>query len=162
LGKKITSVILPFIIGVFQVTAFAGQKPNLEDACIGLSIKTFARAYVALEDIDALKLRSIAKLKKLSEEKFQARYAKVYDILKDLPEHLLKELGILEYMTKTQAMEMIKLVDKKKIYFVIDAIPDAILAREFHKYVFLNQPQMKNKNPLEQLRLFWDKITQGA
>jgi len=155
----IFTVILLLVTGLyFQGYLFAQEKVSIEDKIIGSTFKTLAMAFAVMADIDKLKKNNIEKLNKMDEEKFKRRYAKVYEVIKDLPLELKVSYGITEHMSKEQVIKNIESFDKKKIYETIDFIPDKIIATQFKQYLSEKQQEMRKSNLVEQINKFWNKM----
>lgn len=142
----------------FQSFIFAAEKANLVDKIIGSTFKTLAKAFVLSADMNKLKKNNIDILNKMSEEKFKKRYSGVYKVLKDLPPKLKVEYGITETMSKEQAIKNTESLNKKKIYEIIDSIPDAIIAQQFKQYLNQKKQAIQKSNVVEQIKKFWNKI----
>ncbi|MCR4338154.1 MAG: hypothetical protein NUV91_10155 [Candidatus Omnitrophica bacterium] len=155
--KKQIFVMMVLIL-CFSRAAFAQPKASNEDKIISATFKTLAKAFVATTDIEKLKKKNIDKLNKMDEEKFKKKYAETYKIIKDLPAPLKTRYGIIDKMTKEHAVRNIHSLDKKKTYEIIDAIPDAIIAREFKESLEKEKEQMKNSNVVEQIQKSWNRM----
>ncbi len=152
-------IILLLILNLcFQGFIFADDKVSVGDKIIGSTFKTLARAFVVFVDINNLKKDNIDKLKKMNEEKFKHRYAGVYKAVKDLPVELKVSYGIIEGMTKEQAIKKIEPLDKKKIYEIIDSIPDVIIANQFKQYLSEKKQANTKSNTVEQINKFWNEM----
>lgn len=146
----------------FQSHLFAAQKINAVDKIVGSTFKTLAKAFVAASDINALKKNNIAKINKMTEEKFRKRYDKVYAVLKGFPDKLKADYGINQAMTKEQAIKSIELLDKDKAYTAIDFIPDEIIAAEFKRYLVVKGGQIQKSSLIKQINNLWRKISVKA
>jgi len=142
----------------FQSFVFAEGKVSAEDRIAGSTFKTLAKAFVAITDVNKLKKNNIDRLNKMNEEKFKKRYAGVYQVIKDLPAELKVSYGITEAMTKEQVIKNIESLDKKKIYEMIDSIPDAIITNQFKQYLGEKKQEIQKSNLVEQINGFWNKI----
>jgi len=155
----IFTVILLLITGLcFQSYLFAQEKVGTEDKVIGSTFKILAKAFILMADMDKLKKNNIEKLNKMGEEKFEKRYAKVYEVIKDLPSELKVSHGITEDMSKEQAIKNIASFDKKSIYETIDSVPDKIIATQFRQYLNEKKQEIQKSNLLEQINKFWSKM----
>ena len=146
----------------FQGFLLAEEKTSVGDRIIGSTFKTLAKAFVVTVDIDALKKNNINKLKGMKEDKFKQRYAGVYEVIKDLPANLKVNYGIRENMTREQAIKNLEVLDKKKIYAIIDAVPDVIIAQQFKQYLSEKKHGLEESNVVEEINKFWQKITKKA
>jgi hypothetical protein len=155
----IFTVILLLVTGLyFQSYLFAQEKVRIEDKIIGSMFKILAKTFVVTVDIDKLKKNNIEKLNKMDEEKFRRRYAKVYEVIKDLPPNFKVSYGITEHMSKEQVIKNIESFDKEKIYETIDSIPDKIIATQFKQYLSEKQQEIRKSNLVEQINKFWNKM----
>jgi len=141
---------------------FAQASVSTEDKIIGSTFKTLAKAYVAIVDINKLKQGNICKLNSMDEEKFQRRYVKIYEVIKDLPPALKARYKISEQMTKQEAIQNIQSLDKKKIYEMIDLIPDTLIAKHFKQYLKNKKQQIQKSDIVEQIKNSWNKIIEKA
>ncbi len=147
------------IIGLsFQSCAFAQEEVKVEDKIIGSIFKGLAKLYVASADLNQLKKDHIDKLNELDLEKFQNRYAKIYAVIKDWPPALKSNYRVTEHMTREQAIETIESVDKKKIYEMIDAVPDTVISKKFKNYLSQEKQEMQESGLAEQIKKFWNKM----
>jgi len=152
-------IILLLILNLcFQSFIFAQEQVSVEDRIAGSTFKTLAKAFVVIVDINKLKKNNIDKLNKMNEDKFKKRYAGVYKIIKYLPAELKVRYGIIEGITKEQVIKNIESLDKKKIYEMIDSIPDAIIANQFKLYLSEKKQAIQKSNAVEQINKFWNKI----
>lgn len=155
----IVTLILMFAIWLsFQSCAFAQEEVKVEDMIIGSIFKGLAKVYVTVTDMNKLKKDNIDKLNKMDMEKFQKRYAKIYEVIKAWPPTLKSNYRVTEHMTREQAIKNIESFDKKKIYEMIDAIPDTIITKQFKKYLSEEKQEMQKSNLAEQINKFWNKM----
>jgi len=140
----------------------AEGKTSVGDQIIGSTFKTLAKAFVVTADIPALQQNNINKLKKMNGEKFKQRYAKIYEVIKDLPDNLKVSYGIKEDMTQEQVIQSLKILDKKKIYAVIDAVPDEIIAKQFKQYLNRKKQAIEQSSVVEEMNKIWRKIIKKA
>lgn|GEM_PF-1308894 len=143
-----------------QQGVFADDTPGsgMEDKAIGMTFKTLAKAYVAMANIPSLKKVNIDKLNAMSDEKFNAKYAKIYEALRDLPTEVKSGFGITAQMTKQQALSTYESLNRRKMYELIDSVPDAFIAREFRKYLAKEKQDVQKSSIIEQVTGFWSKI----
>ena len=154
--KKIAFVLILTLF--FPRFVFAQDKASPEDKIVGGTFKTLAKAFVATADIDQLKKSNIARLNKMSEEKFNKRYAEVYKIIKALPEELKVNYGITATMTKEQAIKNTDSLDKNKMYKIIDTIPDAIINEQFKQCLAEEKQKIQKSNVVQEMSGFWNNI----
>ena len=156
-------IILLFCAGLcVQQPAFPEQKVNLDDKLISATFKSLAKTFVAVTDIDKLKKNNIKKLNKMSDVKFKKQQAKAYPVLKELPLALKDEYGVQEEMSKAQVIKNIESLDKKKMYAIIDSVPDAVISRLFKQELNKAKLEMFKSDPLGQIKKFWEKTIQKS
>lgn len=142
-------------------SVFAGQKARtLEDKIISSTFKTLVKAYVATADLDKLKQDGINKINKMDNDKFNRRYANIYNKVRDLPDNLKTEYKVTEHKRRKEAIEDIKSLHKQKIYKAIDSIPDKIIADNFRQYLSEKREELQKSNLAEQVNKIWNKIIQ--
>lgn len=109
---------------------------TVKERLIGSFVKTFAKTYVATTNLQKFKEKNITKIRKMDEAKFQRVYGKIYrEMIADLPEELRKEYGVEPVMTREMAIERINsFTTKKRIYQMINAIPNKMIAQHFKKH----------------------------
>jgi len=152
-------IILLLVIGLgFQSCAFALEKVSLQDKVIGSTFKTLAKGFVLVTDIDKFKNDNISKINKLKPDKYKRRYAKVYETIKELPTELKIKYVIIEDMPREQLIKNIESLDKKKIYGLIDLIPNTIIAKEFKKYLNKKKQGIQDSNLVKEINEFWNKV----
>lgn len=148
--------VLALIFLSFAANCFAAERERetLREKCVGFFVKTFAKTYVATTSLKKFKEKNIKKIKKMDEAKFQRVYAKIYkEIMVDLPQELKDKYGVTEDMTRDKAIARINSFNnKKKIYRLINAVPNKMIARHFvkHKDEF-NKTMKKRKQSPDQL-----------
>lgn len=145
-----------------QQPAFAQQKANLEEKVIGSTFKSLAKTFVVVTDINKLKSQNIKKLEKMSEAKFKKQQVKVYPVLEELPLAIKEKYGVREGMDKAQAIKNIESLNKKKIYEIIDNVPDATITRLFKQELDKLKEDIAKSDLAGQIRKFWDKIVQKS
>jgi len=152
-----------FAIGIFTLAFFnpafcaEEKKPGLEDALIGSTLKTLAKLFISAQSKDRL----IEKLNNMDEEKFQRRYARIYQVIKDAPP-VLSRYGFKQEMAKSAVINKIKAMEKKEMSGLIDAIPDAVIASQFKLYLNEKKQPLVKSNPVEQITGFWNKLIANA
>lgn len=144
--------------------SYAADKEPLSDRLIAAAFKSLARGFTAVADLEKLKQANIKRLEKMAEAKFQRQYAKVYPLLNQLPAEIKAEYAVKENMPKGQAIANVKALNKEKVYRLIDAVPDGLIAQQFR----LHLVSLKDKAGsgamalLRQVRAVWDKIIKRA
>lgn len=152
-------IILLLVMGIgFQSCAFAQEKVSLQEEIIGSTFKTLAKGYVSVMDVDKFKNDSIEQINKSSPDKYKRKYAKVYELIKELPFNLKIKYGITENMPKEQLIKDIELLDKQKIYEAIDLVPNTIIAQEFKRYLNKQKQGVQESNLVKEINEFWNKV----
>lgn len=121
------------------VSAAVKQKPvekeKLKVKFIGGSFKFLAKTYTSVIDLEKFKKRNITVINKMPDQKFRKHFAERYILLKELPFEYINEYKITKNMSKAQVIESIKLLDKKQIYRIINALPNKVIADNFKIYM---------------------------
>lgn len=142
----------------FQSCAFAAEQVSLQDKAIGSTFKTLAKGFVAVADINKIKKDNISKIKELKPDKYKKRYAKVYEVIKELPSELKIKYGIIKEMPQEQLIKEIEALDKNKIYKLIDAIPNTFIAKEFSIYLNENKQGSQEIDLVKEINEFCNKV----
>jgi len=150
--------IIILLLGVASSACFAQEDVGLQDKIIASTFKTLARTFVAAVDIEKLKEVNAAKINKMDEEKFDKRYAAAYKIIKDLPPDVKTHYGVFEVMTKKWAIANMRLLDKKRIYALIDEVPDKIIAGQFKTYIMKQKTELQDVDLMGRIQEFWQRI----
>ncbi|MDD4953427.1 MAG: hypothetical protein PHG40_00785 [Candidatus Omnitrophica bacterium] len=143
----------------YPASIYAQENVDLADRVIAATFKTLAKGYTVGVNIDKLKEDSIAKLQRMDEDKFRKRYAEVYAAIKDLPPELKLKYRISQDMTKEQVISAISGADKKKIYELIDSVPDKAISTQFKKYLIKKKQDIQKSNIAAQVNRAWERIT---
>ncbi len=153
------NILLLLIISLFtQKIVFAEAQTSIEDKIIGAAFKNIAKAYIMAVNLKQLKEDKTAMLKKIEEDKFRKRYAKTYAVISELPKEIKASYGINENMNKDQAIRKINSLDKKKVYAIIDGVPDAVIAKHFKEYLAARKQSLQSSNIAEQVKNFWERV----
>lgn len=137
-------------------------KVNFGEKVIATSFKILAKSFVTFINLESFKEKNAAKMQKMSDDKFKKKYASVHDFLKELPQDIKDEYGIAQEMTRQKAIENIQVMDKDKMYRLIDEVPDSFIARKFNAYVDEQKMVLEKSNIVSQIKGVWEKITRGA
>jgi len=111
------------------------EKEKLKVKFIGVTFKVLAKVYTATTDIEKLKSKNIKAIDKMPDAKFRKRYAGYFGLFKNLPQRYIDEYKLTEHMSKQQAVDGIRSLDKRKIYQIINAIPNTTIAESFSTYL---------------------------
>lgn len=134
------------------------KKIRVEDKMISATFKTLAKAFVSTQDINKLINNGTEKIKKKDEEKFKKQYAKIYKIISAYPD-FAASYGMTQDMTKEQVIEKMKsLENKSKIYSLINAVPDDLIAEQFREYINAKRQEIQKSNIVLQINQLWNKI----
>jgi len=131
---KVKIVLLLMGIFFFHGTVFA-EAATIGEKMVGKTIKAVVRIAVATTNIEKTKKKLVKKLELMDDEKFRIRYAKSYELLKDMSPDIKTTYKITPRMTKEQMLKNIESVDKKQIYKIISNIPDKTVADLFKEYL---------------------------
>lgn len=133
------------------------ESISSQDKFIASTFKLLAKAFIRAVDIDKLKQSSVDRIDKMTEAKFQKQYTRVYLTVGRI-EFLRKHYGISKDMTKAKVKEKIKLLDKSKIYAIIDAVPDEIIVEQFRQFLSETKDNAEKTSIAEEIHRFWDKM----
>ncbi|MDP2905269.1 MAG: hypothetical protein Q8O22_03070, partial [Candidatus Omnitrophota bacterium] len=122
-------LILALLAGLlFPYYLHAAIEPAVDEKIISAVLKNLARAFTATADIEKIKRENIAKIERMDEEKFRKRSTNVCNAIREMSGFMREKYGVTPGMTKEQAVRAVQSLDKKKIYEIIDAAPDAMPA----------------------------------
>ena len=136
----------------------AATEPAVDQQIISAVLKSLARAFIATADIEKIKRENIAKIERMRQDKFEVRRAKIMQAVKDMPAPIKEKYLLSENMSKDDAIMAIYLLDKKRLYEIIDAAPDAMLARLFKEHVSRTSQQIQSSQLAVQIRKIWDNF----
>ena len=155
--KKI--LILALLTGLFfPQHRCVASEPAIDEKIISAVLKSFARAFTATADIEKIKRENIARIERMRQDKFEMRRAEVMLAVKDMPASIKEKYLLSENMSKDDAIMAIYLLDKKRLYEIIDAAPDAMLARLFKEHVSRTSQQIQSSQLAVQIRKIWDNF----
>ena len=155
---RIFFLILLFLPGKVCAENVAG----LGDYAIAGTIKTLAKIFVQTTDLDKVKTRQIKVLLRMKEAKFQKQYTEIYIVLKDIPPELRLHYGIIEHMSKEEAIKEIRRIRKSDLIELIDKIPDQFIVKYVKDFLGQKACQLKDKAFLQQIDSLWNKLIQKA
>lgn len=142
-------IFLSFSLNCLAAQEAEGQRlESLREKLVGSMVKTFAKTYVATNNLQKFKEKNIKKILKMDEAKFQRVYGKIYnEMIKDLPQSIKDEYGIKEHMTREMAIAQINaFTSKQQVYKMINAIPNRMIALHYAKHRNEFNKSIKNKN----------------
>lgn len=157
---RILSVLLPgFVIltGSFS-SGMADAGPGVEARIVGPAFKTLAKAYVATANLKEVRSKSAARVQSMREDHFRKRYAQVYAVLNKLPVKMLMKYGVTQSLGKEQAVAVIRGLEKKDLYEIVDAVPDEVIAQEFRKTFENDDPQGGAPSLMTRVKETWGEI----
>lgn len=134
------------------------ESQKLRELFISTSIKSIAKAYIAVTDLDKLKQTNINKIRKMEDREFRVKYTKIYIDLKDMPKNVKDAYGLSDTMDKTTAIKKIESVEKKDLYIIIDSIPDIYIVRHFDDYLAERKLDMRRSFSKREIKRFWQDI----
>lgn len=164
---SLLAAIPPVIFGIFMLGKFSYASVTVQekavpiDNIIGSTFKTLAKAFVSTSDIEKIKKNNIEKLKKMDEANFRKRYNRIFNTIKDAP-FLKDSYGLTQDLTKQEAIEKICSLDKKKIYAVLNSVPNTFIANQFRLYLTEKKQEIQKSNIAVQIRQLWNKIKAKA
>ena len=109
----------------------------------GVTIKSTVKIYTAITNIEKTKKKIIDKIQKTDKKEFRERYARLYELVKDLPPDIKAAYKVTPYMTKGQMVENVRSVDKKAVYKIINSMSDRTVTELFKQY--LKEARKKSK-----------------
>lgn len=62
-------------------------------------------------------------------------------------------------MNKERAIKNVESLNKKKMYEIIDSLPDRVIANQFKQYLSEKKQKIEKGNLLEQINKLWYKMT---
>ena len=154
--RRIMAVLLTGVL-CSQGFAAAAEQVTVQERVVGGTFKTMARAYIATADIRQLKEKNIKRVESMREDWFKKKYAEVYKVIKDLPPKLRTKYGVKENMTKAQVIAVIRSLDKKQIYEIIDQVPDPMISEQFNAQ-FSSKEGEDKEGLMDRIRKIWDKV----
>lgn len=160
--KLKTAAVLLLVLGLLWPGRLNAQPaPTFEERMISSVLKNLARAYTAVADIDKIKKENVTRLRRMDEGKFKKKYAAVYDAIKDMPASIKEKYFLSENMSKDDAIMAIYLLDKKRLYEIIDAAPDTMLARIFKQHLARTKEKFDSSDIVVHIRKFWDNLAKS-
>lgn len=142
-------------MSVFTYPGFCAQNnvSGTEDMLIGSAFKVLAKIFVSAQDKDKL----IARIDKMSEQKFQRRYAWAYKVARNSPV-ICGRLGFTEHMSKQSVIDKIKLMDRDAMLAAIDSVSDADVAEQLKLYMLEKNQELQKSNIAQQVSGIWHKF----
>lgn len=122
-----------------------------KDTVFAFIFKILAKAYISTADIEVLKKENINKINKMDEEGFHWLYLDFYEHISKVS-FINVNYGLNEDISKEEAVSKIKLLDKQKLYAIIDSLPNEIIISEFKRYLSNNNRQVPQIDSVSQVR----------
>jgi hypothetical protein len=144
-------IICIAVAGLCQTKAFA---QTVQERLISSTFKTLAKTYISAADFSALKKNTLARLEPLDNDSFHEKYPRALKLIDDAPA-LRKQFGLHSDMSVEQAIVFIRSLDKKKVFNVIDAIPDQAVARHVAQDFSSATQSVNSKNVADQVAAVW-------
>ena len=141
----------------FQGSVLAAEQVTVQERVVGGTFKTMAKAYIATADIRQLKDKNIKRVESMRDDWFAKKYAEVYKVIKDLPPQLKAKYRIKEGMSKAQVIAVIRSLDKKQIYEIIDQVPDPMISQQFNAQ-FSQKDGEPKENLTDRIGRIWGKV----
>lgn len=162
--KKNIFICIVFFISsaLLQQAECAEKKLGATDKVIASTFKMLAKGFVFAVDLNKLKQENIARISAMKDEKYKRQYLKAFTLMEELPCGILEQYGLGENMTREAAIRAIRRLNKEKIYILIDAVPDALIAREFRQYLSSLKQNVKESDLIAQINSFWDRVVRKA
>ena len=128
---------------IFFLKAPVSAEAGVGEKLAGVAIKSTVKIYTAVTNIEKTKKKILDKLQKTDEAEFRERYAKLYELVKDLPSDIKAAYRITPDMTMEQMAENVRSVDKKAVYKIINSMSDRTVTELFKQY--LKEARKKSK-----------------
>lgn len=140
----------------------ADKKIGAGDRAIASTFKALAKGFVFTVDLEKIKQENTARISAMKDEKYRRHYLKAFAFTQELPAGIRQQYGLGENMTKEEAIKAIRRLNKERVYLIIDAVPDALIAREFRKYLSSVKRDIRESDLVAQINSFWDKAVKKA
>ena len=153
----IQRILMVFVLGVCFQSVVLADNATVQERIVGGTFKTMAKAYIAATDIEKLKDKNIKRIRIMRQDWFNKKYAEVYKVIKDLPPSLMEKYRVREYMTRGQVIAIIRSLDKKQVYEIIDQVPDPMISRQFSAR-FSHEDGAAGDGLMDRIHRIWDKV----
>lgn len=164
MGRKVLLCLLlgiallsPMVVSPASCGEDARGKAGLDDRVIGSTVKLMAKAYVLAADVEKLKRKHIAQIREMDDDTFYASYANTLGVIAESPE-ICRSLAFVRPITREQVIERIAALDKKRLCGMVDAIPDAVIARRFKRFMARRMDEMRTMDPVKRIRYAWNSL----
>ncbi len=137
--------------------ASGAQNISFSDRVIGSTFKMLAKTFILAVDLEKLKKHNIAKLRAMDEQKFGRKYLPVYAVITQCPAFQAR-YGLGREISREQLIKKITALNKQGCFWIIDSIPDDVIASQFREYLAEKKQEIKGNNLLEQIQQVWNKI----
>ncbi|MEE8317827.1 MAG: hypothetical protein V3S13_02830 [Candidatus Omnitrophota bacterium] len=111
------------------------EASTIKEKVVGKTIKTVVRITLLTTNIKKVKKKLVGKLEAIEDGEFKERYARFYELVKDLPPDIKATYEVAPNMTRDQMIKNIESVDKKEIYKIIRSISDKTTTELFEEYL---------------------------
>jgi hypothetical protein len=112
---------------------------------VAFVFRVCAKGLVSVSDMEKLKYNAINKIDKMDKPGFHAWYMDFYEHVDTFP-FFSEQYGLKENLSKDEAIEKIKKLDKQQLYLIIDSLPDIVISNEFKRRFFKKHEQEPNGN----------------
>jgi len=123
------------------------EKEDNQTRLIALVFRIFAKGLVSVSDMEKLKKTAIERIDKMDKSAFHSWYMDFYEHVYDYPFFTVK-YGLYKELSKDEAIEKIKKLDKQQAYLIIDSLPDIVISNEFKRRFFKKQEQIPKGNDI--------------
>jgi hypothetical protein len=133
------------------------EKTGFGDRVISSSIKLMAKTYVMTTDLEKLKRKHITQMRQMDDEEFYVRYANTLGVI-DESAPLRKICGIGGNLDRAGWEKLVAGLDKNKLYKMIDAVPDEVIAARFRRFMARRMEAMKNMDLTKRIQYAWNSL----
>ncbi len=159
------SIVVLFLFSCgFPIRAFSAAAPAsastqdvMSDVIIGITFKTFARAFLLTVDLEQIKRNAINKITDMDEGKFKRKYAKIRDVIKEYPD-IMSRYGFSANLDKAEVIKKIQSLNKDKANEILNGMPDYTIGKQFRIYLSERGGGVSNTNMAGQINKFLNKM----
>lgn len=160
MNKK--SIFFCALIFLCYSVVFAEGEKRVEYDVIAFAFKNISKAYIAVVDMAKLKKDNIRSLKAMDEVAFRKKYARILKGINELPQEYRVKYGLSAKMNKNEAVKIINSWNKKRLYAMIDDVPQDVISKYFKEYMQKNKQKVGAKDLLLNIKDFWERIVQSS